>query len=471
MKTHVEELDGNTVRLTVTVPAEEVDEAIDAAYKRIAKKIKIPGFRAGKAPKPVIDTHVGRDAVIGDAQDEVLNESYGKALDAEKLRPIAQPEISEFDAMEPGKEFEFVAEVEVRPELTLSSIDDLKIDVPSKTASDREVDSQVELLRQRSASLEPVEGRGVEADDFVLLSFLGKVDGEDYEGNVVDKYLYEMNRGLMPEEFDQALLGVEPGGTATAAFEIPDTSSNEEFVGKTATFDITVHEVKAKVLPEVDDDFAVNIAGFDSVAEMRNSIKQQLDRSKDVGHRRALEDESRKALAARLEGDVPEAMVDSTTQQMVRDLANSIESQGMTLNDYLVGTGMTYEELTADMKERAEQAVREELALEALFRQQGFEVTDADIDAEIAPFVDEASGKSLEKLRESWEQTGVIAVLHEQAMHRKAVEWLLANVAVTEEGEQTAEEPAAGKKPSKKKAKKDETAQDPEPADADEAKE
>lgn len=457
MKTHVEELDGNNVRLTVTVPAEEVDAAIDEAYKRIAKKIKIPGFRAGKAPKPVIDTHVGRDAVVNDAQDEVLNESYGKALDAEKLRPIAQPEIGEFDEMEPGKDFEFVAEVQVRPELTLSSTEDLKITVPSKTATDREVEAQVDLLRQRSASLEPVEGRGVQADDFVLLSFVGKIDGEDYEGNTVDKYLYEMNRGLMPDEFDQALMGTEIGGETQAAFEVPDTSSNEEFVGKTATFDITVHEIKAKVLPEVDDDFAVNVAGFESVGEMRNSIKQQLDRSKDVGHRRALEDESRKALAERLEGDVPEPMVENTRQQMLRDLMNSFESQGMTIDDYLAGTGMTLEQLADDMKARAEGAVREELALEALFRAKDMEVTDADIDAEIAMFADN-SDQSPEELRARWEETGVIAVLFEQVMHRKAIEWLLANVAVSEESEPAAEKAEPGKKPSKKKSKKEEAA-------------
>lgn len=471
MKTHVEKLDGSNVRLTVTVPADEVDAAIDEAYKRIAKKIKIPGFRAGKAPKPVIDTHVGRDAVINDAQDEVLNESYGKALDAEKLRPIDQPEIGEFDPMEPGKDFEFVAEVQVRPELTISSADGLKIVVPSKTASDREVDAQIDMLRQRSASLEPVEGRGVQADDFVLLSFVGKIDGEEYEGNTVDKYLYHTNEGLMPVEFDEALMGVEVGGEAHAAFEVPETSSNEEFVGKTATFDITVHEIKAKVLPPIDDEFAVNIAGFESVAEMRESIKAQLDRSKDVGHRRALEDESRRALAERLEGDVPEPMIENTRQQMVRDLMNSFESQEMTIDDYLAATGMTLEQLGEDMKVRAEAAMREELAMEALFRAQGMEVTDADIDAEIAIFADN-SEQTAEELRARWEETGVIAVLFEQVMHRKAVEWLLANVEVSEEGEPASKSDDAGKKPSKRKPKKEQAAEAAsEEADADDPKE
>ncbi|MDO8986893.1 MAG: trigger factor family protein, partial [Coriobacteriia bacterium] len=160
MKTTVERLDPAKVRLTVNVPAVEVDEAIAAANKRIAKKVKIPGFRAGKAPKPMIDTHIGREAVIADAQDELLNESYGAALDAEGLRPLGQPEIGELDLMEAGKDFDFVAEVEVRPELTLSSTDGLSVNVSPAVATDHEIDAQIDATRDRFATLEPVEDRG-----------------------------------------------------------------------------------------------------------------------------------------------------------------------------------------------------------------------------------------------------------------------------------------------------------------------
>ena len=454
MNTTVERLDPAKVRLSVTVSPAEVDAAIEDAYKRIAKKVKIPGFRAGKAPRPMIDTHVGREAVIADAQDELLNTSYGDALDAEGLRPLAQPEIGDLDLMEAGKEFAFVAEVEVRPELTLSSVDGLSVNVPPATATDREIDAQIDYTRDRFATLEPVEDRGVEPDDYVLISFTGTVGGEAYEGNVVDKYLYEMNKGMMPEEFDTGLVGVESGGETTVSFEIPEGSSNPEFVGKTAEFQITVHEIKAKVLPEVDDDFASNVGGFDTVADMRESLRDQMNKSKALGYAREVERAVRVALADRLEGDIPEAMVESAKGGMLRDFVNGLESRGTSLEDYLAATGGDIDILQSGIAEQAAQSVREELALEALFRHLGYDITDADIDAEISLLASDADSDAA-ALRKKWEDSGVIAVLKEQITHRKAIEWLMAdgNVEINEvlpESEQT-EAGTKTKKPAKSK--------------------
>ncbi len=441
MKTSVEQLDGNVVKLTVSVPVEEVDAAIDAAYKRIAKKIKIPGFRAGKAPKPIIDTHVGREAVVADAQDELLTETYSKALDAENLRPIAQPEVEDLDLMVAGSEFNYVAEVEVRPELTLSSTENLSVTVPPSKASDREIDAQIKATAERYASLEVVEDRGVDIDDFVLVSFVGKVDGEEYEGNTVDKYLYEMNRGLMPVEFDEGLIGVEAGGETQVAFDIPDTSSNPDFVGKTATFDVTVHEIKEKVLPEIDDEFASNVGGFDSLEELRDSVRSQLDASKEAGQSQLLETGARAAIAERLEGDVPATMIENVKGQMVRDFANNLESNKLSLSDYLVQTGTTQEAFESDIAAQAELAVREELALEALFRALEFAVTDEDIDEDVRNFSSD-SDSSVAELRAKWEETGVMSVIIEQLMHKKAVLWLMQNVEIIEKDESSEAESA-----------------------------
>ncbi len=454
MNTTVERLDAAKVRLTVTVTPAEVDESIEDAYKRIAKKVKIPGFRAGKAPRPMIDTHVGREAVIADAQDELLNTSYGNALDAEGLRPLAQPEIGEIDLMEPGKEFTFTAEVEVRPELTISSSEGLSVNVPPATATDREIDAQIEHTRDRFATLEPVEDRGIEADDFVLLSFVGTVGGEAYDGNVVDRYLYEMNRGMMPEEFDAGLMGKKAGDEVTVTFDIPDTSSNPEFVGKSAEFAITVHEVKAKVLPEVDDEFASNVGGYDTVAEMRDALRDQMNRAKALGHAREVESAVRAALAARLEGDVPEVMVENTKAQMMRDFVNGLESRGSSLESYLAATGGDFDAIDRGIGEQAAASVREELALEALFRHLGMTITDEDIDAEIALLASDTETEPSE-LRKKWEDSGVISVLKEQITHRKAVEWLTTDghVEINEvlpESEQ-AEAGTKDKKPAKSK--------------------
>ncbi len=435
MKTSVEQIDGHTVKLTVTVPAADVDQAIERAYREIAKRVKVPGFRPGKVPRPVIDNQVGRDYVLSEAQEDVLQQSYLAAVDSEELSPIASPEVAELDDLVAGEEFMYTAEVQVKPELTLSSIEGITVAVPTGEASDREVDAQIAHTRDRFASLEPVvEGRGIEADDFVLLSFVGTVDGQAYEGNTVDKYLYEMGHGLMPPEFDAGLIGLNPGDTTEVEFTIPENSSNQEFVGKTAHFDITVHEIKARVLPELDDEFASNAGGYETFEEMRADTKAKLDETKRTGRERMLGRNAREVLAERLEGDVPEAMVNSRNESMIRDFADGLQQRGMTIEQYVEATGYDMNKIAEDMKTQAEMMVREELALEALFRAVGMEVTEADVDEEIARFA-EVAGTTAEDIRARWEDTRAIEVLTEQIMHTKAVEWVTdpANVEITEE--------------------------------------
>jgi trigger factor len=289
--------------------ATDVDAAIERAYKDVAKNVKIPGFRPGKAPRGIIDTHVGREAVLGEAQELVLDESYPKAVEAEGLKVIARPEVDELEELLEGAEYTYNITVEVKPELTISSHEGISVTVPPAESSDEEVDAQIEHTRERFASLEPVEGRGVGDNDFVLISFTGTVNGEEYEGNVVEKYLYEMGKGLMPTDFDRGLMGLETGGETRIEFEVPDTSSNEEYVGKNAEFEVTVHEIKEKVLPELDDEFAANVGGFDTFEELRADVKTKLDEAKATGRARMLERAVRTALAERLEGDVPAAMI------------------------------------------------------------------------------------------------------------------------------------------------------------------
>jgi trigger factor len=274
------------------------------------------------------------------------------------------------------------------------------------------VDTQIEHTRERFANLEPVEDRGIEAEDFVQLSFVGTVGGEEYEGNTVDKYLYEMNRGLMPSEFDEGLIGLKAGDTTEVEFEIPETSSKEEFVGKTAHFDITVHEVKAKVLPELDDEFASTAGGFETLSEMRDDLMTKMSDVKRAGRERALERKAREALAERLEGDVPEAMVTSRHESMLREFVDGLQQRGMSVEQYLEATGYEFEQIGEDMKEQASMLVREELALEALFRALDMEVTDEDLETEIARFA-EAAETTPEDIRARWENTRAIEVITE----------------------------------------------------------
>ncbi len=433
LTTSVERLEGNNVKLKVTISADEVDAAVDAAYKSVGGKVKIPGFRPGKAPRPMIDTMVGRDYVLQSATEELVEGTYPRALDLEALRPIESPEMEELPIVEPGAEYAYEAEVAVRPELTLTSTGDLSITAPAKEATQAEIDAQIEQARARYATLEPVEDRGVEKDDFVLISFVGTVDGEGYDGNTVDKYLYEMGQGLMPAEFDEGLLGAMPEQEVRIEFAIPDTSSVDEYVGKTAGFDVTVHEIKSKKLPEVDDEFALSVGGFESVEDMNTQLKLALDRQAEMNHLQGKERALRELLASRLEGDVPQSMIDSRGDTMQRDFLVMLETREIPLEEYFAGTGMGMPELEAEMKVQGEQAVKEDLALEALFRAEGLEITQEDIGKELEDFA-RSSDTSPEDARKRWEELGLMSVIREQIMHRKAVEWLMetADVTVTE---------------------------------------
>jgi trigger factor len=464
-------LDGNLVKLTVTVPATDVDAAIDEAYKDLSGKLRIPGFRKGKIPRPVIDTHIGRDAVLAEAQESVVDGSYALAIDAEGLRPIDNPDMGELVALAAGEPFTYVAEIAMRPEFTLTSLTDLVVAAGPAGVNDADIDAQIDASRERFATLESVE-RGVEMGDFALISFIGTADGEPYEGNTVDKYLYETDRGLMPDEFDAALVGAAAGDAVVSEFEIPDTSSSEEFVGKEARFEITVHEVKAKVLPLLDDAFAATVGGFDTLDELKADLRQKMESSRALARTQRIELMARGLLASRLEGEVPEPMEQSRTRSMVRDFLENLEERKLSIQDYVNATGASVEQIQADIAEQATLRVREELALEAAFRALGMEVTDEDFEAALREIAGE--GGDVEKIREDLKASGATPILTESIMHQKALDWLLSSVEVTEDEPAPADEPAEPAKPAqskkkaagtKKKTKKTDAA-DAEPAPA-----
>jgi trigger factor len=453
LKTSVEKLQGIRVRLTVELTAQEVDRAIANAYSEAASHVRVPGFRAGKAPRQVIDTYVGQDAVLAQALEGLVESQYPLALDAERLRPIERPDVGTLEGLVPGQPYSFTAEMDIRPELTLSSAEGLSIMVPSASASDREVEAQIDHLRDRFATLEPVEDRGVSADDFALISFVGTVDGEPYEGNVVDKFLYEMGAGQMPAEFDGAMLGAKPGDTVRAEFPVPDTSSSPEFVGRKAEFDITVHEVKAKRLPEADDEFAGNVGGFDTIADLRGDIRAKLDENKQVAYVKTVEREARAALVKRLVGDVPKSMIEGRTDDLAHDFFETLKERGYSFEDYMTATGMDAEQMRGDLAEEAEMRVRDDLALEALARAVGMEIADAEVDDEIERLA-EAQKTGAAKLRERLIENGAVPLIREDLTHRKAVRWLMENVEVVDGDPEALDLMGGKKKPEAKKAAK-----------------
>jgi len=457
LKTSVERLEGTTVKLTVIVPAADVDVAIAEAYAAVGKKMRIPGFRKGHAPRPVVDNYVGREQVLAEATEAVLNDYYPKAVDAEGLRPIESPETEALETVQQGEDFTFQADVVTRPELVLESADGIVVEIMPREVREVDIAVQIDEMRERFAALEPVEDRGVAEDDYALISFVGYVDGETYEGNEVDKYLYEMGSGLMPKEFDDGIRGMNPGAESRVEFKIPDTSSKEEYVGKKAQFDVVVHEIKAKKLPDVDDEFASQM-GFDTLAELREDLRLRLDQAKAVAYDRAKEKAAREEIARRTPGEIPESMIHGRARSLFTDFERRLTDQGTNLEAYSYATGMTGDMLDAELEGEAEQLIREDLALEALFRDKGMEVTAADIDEELSE-ISGATNSTPEEARKKWQEMGLMPVIFEGVMHRRAVNWLMENIKVVEveptaEANETPAEPKGKKNAGKKSAKK-----------------
>jgi trigger factor len=339
-------------------------------------------------------------------------------------------------------------------------------------ATEVEIDEQVEYLRDRFSSLEPVDDRGVEPGDFALISFTSTIDGEPYENNEVDGLLYELGRGQMPQEFDDALLGAHAGDERVSEFVIPETSSQPEYVGKTVRFELRVSEVKAKVLPDVDEEFAASVGGFESVDQLREDVRTRIEQTRETARLRRVEQEGRKALAERLEGEVPDELLAAKKEEMLGELQTQLMQRQMTLESYMEQSGTTEEEIETDVAREAAARLREELALEALFVAKGLEIGEGEMDIEVAAMA-ERYEMDPDTLRVTLRDRLMLPDVRQRLMQRHATGWLMDNVevkevaAIADPSADNAEKPAAGTPSGKKKAAADEADEEnavPEPA-------
>lgn len=427
LKTNVEVLEDSRTKLTVTIPAEQVDAAVAEAYKQLAKEVRLPGFRPGKAPRKMIEQALGSDYALNQAAENLINRTYGAALDQESLRVMGEPKFDDPEDLVEGKEFTYSVSVETRPTLKLKSTD-IEITMPPRETTEAEIDAQVEEARNRLAGLEPVEDRGIEEHDFAMISFTSTLNGEDYEGSQLDKYMYQLGEGLMPEQFEAALIGVKAGEKAVAEFVVEASGANEEFAGKTIHFDIEVHEIKQKVLPELNDDFAVS-SGFESLENMREEIKNYIGSQKEQSYDRILDERLVSALTTKLEGDVPEALVESRKASMRREFEDMLKSRSLELDQYLAMSQIDREGYEADLATQAHIATSQDLALEALAAQEGIEPSEEDIAVEYREIAD-ALKMTVDEAKEKWAELGLVTSMKSDIVRRKAVEWLRENAKV-----------------------------------------
>ncbi|MGZ5417077.1 MAG: trigger factor [Nocardioides sp.] len=373
MKSAVETLSPTRAKLTVEVPFEELKPSLDAAYKKIAQQINVPGFRRGKVPPMVIDRQVGRGAVLDEAINAALPKLYVEALQANELEPLAQPEI-DITKLEDNETLEFTAEVDIRPEIDLPDYQGLEVSVEDVAVTDEDVDTQVQNLRERFASLNDVDRAAAEGD-FVTLDLKASKDGEVVEGAEVSGMSYQVGRGGMLEGLDEALTGLSTGESTTFTSQLV----GGDLVGEDVAVDVTVAAVKEQELPELDDDFAQTASEFDTVAELIEDVRTRLERGKRLEQASAARDAVLEKILDMVEVPLPEAVVDSELQARRDNIQQQLAYAGMTMEAYLDDQKQTVDEFDAEMEKQVRDAVAAQFVLDQVAKKENVAVNEGEL--------------------------------------------------------------------------------------------
>ena len=398
MSIQVERLQHNMAKLTIEVSAEELEGALQKAYQKQKGKISIPGFRKGKVPRQLVEKMYGPEIFYDDAANALIPEAYAKAYDESGLDIVSQPKI-DVTQIEKGKAFIFTAEVAVKPEVTLGQYKGIEVDSFSTEVSAEEVEAKLAEEQNKNARTITVEGRPVQDKDEVVLDFEGFVDGVAFEGGKGENYPLTIGSGSFIPGFEEQLIGVEPEQEVEVKVTFPEDYHAEDLKGKDAVFKCTVHEIKAKELPELDDEFASEVSEFDTLEEYKADVEKKLREEKESTGKRAQEDQAVNAIIANAEMDLPEAMIETEARQMLDNFAQRLQQQGLTFEQYMQFTGMTVDKMTEEMRPQAEKRIKTRLVLEAIVSAENIEVSDERLDEEVAKMA-EAYGMEVDKLKE-----------------------------------------------------------------------
>ncbi|WLR50113.1 trigger factor [Bacillus tianshenii] len=420
-----EKLEGNQGKLTVEVDAAQVDQALDQAFKKVVKQINVPGFRKGKMPRFMFEKRFGVEALYQDAVDIMLPQAYAGAIDEAGIDPVAQPEDIDVEQIEKGKNFIFTATVTVKPEVELGEYKGLEVEEQDATVTDEDVQEELKRMQEQHAELVVKEDGKIENGDTVVMDFKGFVDGEAFEGGEAENYSLEIGSGQFIPGFEEQLVGLAAGEEKDVEVSFPEEYHATELAGKPATFKVTVHEIKNKQLPELDDEFAKDVNDeVETLEGLKSTLQEQIKERKEREADTNLRDQLVEKAAENATIDIPEAMVEAEMDQMLREFEQRLQMQGMNLDMYYQFSGQDESALRGQMKEDAEKRVRTNLTLEAIAAAENIEATDEEVDAELENMASmyQTSADELKKML-----GGSTDRVKEDLKVRKAIDFLVEN--------------------------------------------
>lgn len=434
MQTTLEDAGKHKVKLSVDVPPEETRPVLDLAYRHLAGSVNVPGFRKGKAPRKVIDAQLGEGAVLREFLDHALPDFYLRAVREHGLAPVGEPEFDDLDVSDVQKGLRFTATVEVRPRVDFTDQDykGLRLERPGVEVTDREVDEQLERLRDRFAELDSV-GRPARPGDFVVADIKATAGGADVPEMSGQGVLYEVASGSFGEAFDKELEGARPGGIHKVTATVPDPSG--EGAGRDVSMSVLIKEVKGKRLPALDDEFAKTASEFDTLDELRQDVRTRLGALKEAQADAAVRDDALRVLSQKVaDVEVPESLVDRETQARVDSAGRRLERQGVTFQRFLEATQTSELEFRTDARNHAERSIRADLALEAVARAEDITVSDQDLDQMI-----EALARDVERppkeVRRQLEAGGQMTSLAGDIIRDRALNLVVESAEVVTEGQ------------------------------------
>lgn len=423
MSAKFEKLEGNQGVLTIEVDAEKVNEGLDAAFKKVVKQVNVPGFRKGKMPRGMFEKRFGIEALYQDAVDILLPDAYANAIEETGIEPVDRPEI-DVEQIEKGKSLIFKATVTVKPEVKLGEYKGLEVEKFDTEVTEEDVDNELKSMQEKLAELVVKEEGKAENGDTVVMDFEGFVDGEAFEGGKAENYSLELGSGQFIPGFEEKLVGIASGETKDVEVTFPEEYHAAELAGKPAVFKVTVHEIKTKELPELNDEFAKDAdEEVETLAALKDKVRTRLEDSKKHEGEHFVQDTVVEKASANAEIDLPSVMVDSEIDRMMNEFEQRLQMQGMNLELYFQFSGQEESALREQMKEDAEKRVRVNLTLEAIAKAENIEVTDEEVTAELNKMA-EMYNMTAENIQKA---LGSLEGLKGDLQIKKAVDFLVEN--------------------------------------------
>ena len=424
MSLQVEKLEKNMAKLTIEVPADDLEKALQSAYMKQKNKISLPGFRKGKVPRQMIETMYGAEIFYDDAANELIPKAYAEAYDEAELDIVSRPQINVVQ-IEKGKPFIFTADVATKPEVTLGEYKGLEIEKVSTRVTQKEVDAKIQEEAEKNARTITVTDRPVQDGDEVILDFEGFVDGVAFEGGKGENYPLTIGSGSFIPGFEDQLVGAEAEKEMEVKVTFPEDYHAEDLKGKEAVFKCTIHEIKAKELPEIDDEFAAEVSEFDTLEEYKADIKAKIKDQKASEGKRKQEDQAVDAVVKNAQYEIPQPMIETQVMQMADDFAQRIQSQGISLEQYFQFTGMTADKMMDELRPQAIKRIETRLVLEAIAKAENIEISDEKLDEELAKMA-ESYKMEVDKLKEFMDENEKKQMKEDMAV-QEAITFLIEN--------------------------------------------